>query len=438
MRAYFRRRLQSWAAFANTPGLSPSGVAALYNAPKVSLPTGAVPTIHLIELGGGYDLPTLQKWCQSLGYPMPTISAQSIDGATNGWTGQGDGPDGEVMLDICVAIGTVFAMTGGSCKIVVVFAPNSDQGFLDAAKFVAGQQGASCGISWGQAEDGWTAATITAMDAAFAAGCKNGVTFCCAAGDGGSSDGEKGDHADYPGSSPYVLCCGGTSITIQSGVIVNEVPWNANGGATGGGYSAVEPPVTWQTGFVPTGKRRGVPDMAALADPSPGWSTPFGPIGGTSAVAPFMAAICAVFNCVLPKPLGQVGPTLYAAAAMAFRDLTAGSNGDMSAGKGWDPASGLGAPILDKLLTALGGSVAPPVIPPPVVPPPTVPIQPPTNPPAPVPVPTLAQVLVAVDQEFADIEEHTRPMVAAFLEMANSRVDKRLRQLYAQKQSAVS
>ncbi len=51
----------------------------------------------------------------------------SVDHAKNHATGDADGPDGEVMLDIEVA-----GAIAPDAKIVVYFAPNTDAGFLDA------------------------------------------------------------------------------------------------------------------------------------------------------------------------------------------------------------------------------------------------------------------------------------------------------------------
>ena len=51
----------------------------------------------------------------------------SVDGATNSPTGDADGPDGEVELDIEVS-----GAVAPSAQIAVYFTPNTDQGFLDA------------------------------------------------------------------------------------------------------------------------------------------------------------------------------------------------------------------------------------------------------------------------------------------------------------------
>ena len=308
-------------------GLSPLTIAQLYSFPKLTV-TGPTPAIGLIELGGGYSPSQMQTWCTQVGVGMPMLKSISVDGATNSFTNNGNGPDGEVVLDICNAAGIYYYITGNPANIFVIFAPNSDQGFIDAVTAAYQNGCVSCGISWGGPEDQYNTSSITSMDSQFANGFAKGVTYTVAAGDQGSTDGESNNTADYPGSSPYVVCCGGSSLTIVNNIITNEVPWNADGGATGGGYSAVEKIPSWQVGVVtPAGEQfRGVPDLCMLADPSPGWMTPFGPIGGTSAVAPAMAAYFAAIAAVKGKGLGLVNEILYQNEANCFRDIVTGSN----------------------------------------------------------------------------------------------------------------
>ena len=96
------------------------------------------------------------------------------------------------------------APTGRSCStsrcrghcaratIAVYFAPNTDQGFLDAvttASTTPTTGHRSLSISWGSAEDTWTAQAMTQMEQAFVAAAAMGVTVTVAAGDNGSTDG---------------------------------------------------------------------------------------------------------------------------------------------------------------------------------------------------------------------------------------------------------
>ena len=122
--------------------------------------------------------------------------------------------------------------------------------------------------------------------------------------------------------------------------------------------------------------RRGVPDIAGDADPSTGlavYSSDSGWFlaGGTSASAPLWAAFMAIANQMAGHPLGFINPALYKLVAsnaytMDFNDITTGNNSVSHDGvnvqgypavTGWDPVTGLGTPILDKLLPDLIASM---------------------------------------------------------------------------------
>ena len=139
-----------------------------------------------------------------------------MDGAVNQAGQDPNGADGEVLLDIEVA----GAVAPGAAQ-VVYFAPNTDQGFVDAVTTAvhASPTPTAVSISWGQSEDSWTAQARTALDQAMADAAALGVTVCVAAGDNGSGDGETDGqpHTDFPASSPHALACGGTSLHGDAG-----------------------------------------------------------------------------------------------------------------------------------------------------------------------------------------------------------------------------
>jgi len=113
-----------------------------------------------------------------------------------------------------------------------------------------------------------------------------------------------------------------------------------------------------------------VPDVAGNADPATGYQVLVDGkrtvIGGTSAVAPLMAALTARLAQAAGKHLGLLQSALYAGVrpgqpAAGLRDITTGSNGAYHAGVGWDPCTGLGVPIgtaLRSALTTAAGSPA--------------------------------------------------------------------------------
>ena len=353
------------------PHAAPSGsytpvqVGALYNFPKAS---AAGQTIGIIELGGGFRKSDITAYFKSIGQKAPSVVAVSVDKGKNSPT-NANSADGEVMLDIEVA-----AAVAPGASIVVYFAPNTDQGFIDAIAAAVHDQThkpSVISISWGGPESSWTQQAMSALDAACQSAAALGITITVAAGDDGSTDGVPGksNHVDFPASSPHVLACGGTKLVGTGSTISSEVVWNelANQeGATGGGVSAIFPLPSWQAGAgvpKPSGQTggRGVPDVAGDADPTTGYivrvdgSTSI--IGGTSAVAPLMAGLIAVSNAVNKKSAGFINPVIYTSAfKSAFNDITKGNNGGFTAKTGWDACTGLGSPNGTKLVALLGSA----------------------------------------------------------------------------------
>ncbi|MBV8540498.1 MAG: peptidase S53 [Pseudonocardiales bacterium] len=330
---------------------------------------GAGHTIAIIELGGGFTQVDLDTYFGGLGIGGPVVSAVGVDGGANTPEGDPRGADGEVLLDLEVA-----GALAPAAAIVVYFAPNTDAGFVDAVAFAAHATltPTALSISWGMNEDAWSPQARTALDEALADAAALGVTVTVAAGDKGSTDGASDGrfHVDFPASSPHVLACGGTRLDANptTAEVVTETVWNngVGAGATGGGVSDVFGRPSWQASAGVPMRRgrpgRGVPDVAAVADPQTGYRVWVDAtdlvLGGTSAVAPLWAALVTRLAQAVGRPLGLMQPALYESVAAGteapgFRDITAGSNGAYSAGPGWDPCTGLGVPHGTRLLAAL-------------------------------------------------------------------------------------
>jgi kumamolisin len=351
---------------AQATSFTPTQVATLYNFPKDIF--GAGQTIAIVELGGGYQTADLTTYFGNLKVPVPKVTAVSVDGGKNT---PGSDADGEVLLDIEIAGAIAY-----QANIAVYFAPNTDQGFVDAitdAVHDTARKPSVISISWGAPEDSWTEQARTAMNAALEDAAALGVTVTVASGDNGSTDGETDGnlHVDFPASSPYALACGGTTLYGSGSKISSEIVWNETAnkdGATGGGVSALfalptyqksasVPPVP-QSNFV----GRGVPDVSGDADPATGYQVRVNGkdqvYGGTSAVAPLWAALIALLNQKLGAPVGFLNPKLYGLQPATFRDITSGNNddgghGNYNARAGWDPCTGLGSPNGTALLSAL-------------------------------------------------------------------------------------
>ena len=333
---------------------------------------------------GGYSDAALKTYFETvLGGTMPSITPVVVMGP-----GNDPGPDtqqsskrgdstGEVMLDLCVVGSLVPA-----ANIFVYFTEFSAQGWTEAINqaITDNNKISVISISYGNPErdpySRWTEATIRQVNLALAGARHKGITVCVASGDDGSRDDAKsGAHADFPASSPWVLSVGGTSLKATPGPnprIASEVVWNEYdqvppAGAGGGGVSSVFGLPPYQEGMgVPVAADpphkigRGVPDVAAIADPYTGVvvmhisGQKLEPIGGTSASAPLWASLVALCNQSLGTRLGFLNTAMYAYCATGvLNDITSGNNGAYSAGIGWDACTGLGSPSGNKLLHAL-------------------------------------------------------------------------------------
>jgi kumamolisin len=372
----------------------PPQVAELYSYPAALNGSGQNVAVFAFNGGdspdprGGYKLASLKSYFeQVLGGTTPSITDVVVQGPgndpgpdTDASSNKGDAT-GEVMLDLCV----VGSMAPGA-NIFVYFTEFTTQGWIDALNdAVAGTNNISVvSISYGNPEDdpqgAWTAMGVKQVNLVLQAAAAKGVTICVSSGDDGSSDQVgSGAHVDFPASSPYVLAVGGTKLAASQAnppSITSEVVWNEtmiDDGAGGGGVSVVFSKPAYQNNAgvppavdTPHTIGRGVPDVAAIADPLTGVvvmhvsGTKLEPIGGTSVSTPVWASLIARINQGLGAPCGFLNPVLYQKfASGVLRDITVGNNGAYEARAGWDACTGLGAPGGSQLLKALsGGSTA--------------------------------------------------------------------------------
>jgi kumamolisin len=366
-----------------------NGVAATEFAKRYNFPTqlqgtqldGTGQTIAIVELGGGFRTTDLRAFFREINAPTPSVVSVSVDRAKNAPSNP-NSDDGEVMLDIEVA-----GAVAPNAKFAVYFAPNNgDQGFIDAisaAVHDSQRKPSVISISWGGPESTTDQQGIQNFHDLFTAAAALGVTICVASGDHGTADLDASSwdnliHVDHPSVDDLVLSCGGTQVDNGKDVVWNDgTPFDQSvpgggGWASGGGISVVFPVPSYQTNAklpvsIDTGKAgRGVPDIAMSAtnyftrvDGSEGAS------GGTSAVAPLMAALVALLNQATKKNVGFLNPLLYANAGNgATHDVTQGTNAitntikGYSAGPGWDACTGLGTPDGTAILNVLQGQAS--------------------------------------------------------------------------------
>lgn len=199
---------------------------------------------------------------------------------------------------------------------------------------------------------------------------KDGFTVLTGSGDNGATDWENiastqldpNATVNFPADVPYVTAVGGTTL-IKTATGYNESAWSGSGGGVSKFFS--EP--SFQKEMSPAiqqelGGHRGIPDVAADANPNTGMAFYIGGqwalTGGTSASTPFWAAIVAIADQMAGHPLGNINPGIYKLgistnAHRDFRDIISGSNtvnkGNIhmqgySATVGWDAVTGWGTP----------------------------------------------------------------------------------------------
>jgi subtilase family serine protease len=281
------------------------------------------------------------------------------------------------------------------------------EGFYDLfKKFAVADTDRVLSVSWGACEARLSPANVKAQGALIEQANAQGQSIFVASGDDGSTGcldpgaGKPDDtvSADAPASSPFAIAVGGTSFT-GTGHNQKEIVWNDSNsllgsGAGGGGVSTIWCMPNYQhltkiPGLINAASKRDasksctsktfreIPDVAADGDPLFGYATfykggwVFGGIGGTSAATPVWAAIAALMD-VSPycKAYGAKAPLLpqnlysavaryrsyiYAKTSQVVRDVTIGNNdytpsgykgGLYKAAKGFDMASGVGAPMV--------------------------------------------------------------------------------------------
>jgi carboxypeptidase C (cathepsin A) len=367
---YFKRPSRTGGVLRPREGAAPAAWALPDLCRAYSWPTAARGggVIGIVELDGGYVAGDIAAFFQSIG--LADKAPQIVDAVVSG-PGNTPGqhlndprdPDLEVTMDIEIAAAACTLATGAAAAIRVYWADGSSMSSIAAAITAAAADGCDAfSISWGTDEANWKAAGqqagtdfVAQLNNAAKAATTAGMIVFAASGDNNSADG--GDtpaNVDLPSSCPFVIGCGGTTKTAQTEVVWNNDPGNPNGNGTGGGFSTLFPPQSWQAG-APHGPGRMVPDVAANADPETGYQLivhgQAGPLGGTSAVAPLYAGLFAAFG----TKLGLVTPKLWLNQT-CFTDIVSGDNGFFRATAGPDPCTGIGAPIGDRLAQLFGAS----------------------------------------------------------------------------------
>jgi len=244
----------------------------------------------------------------------------------------------------------VHGMAPGA-KIVYVGAPNNRRD-LDAAlnHVVNGRLAQIITNSYGYSTELLPPGYRTAVNNTLIQAAAEGIGVYFSSGDRGDESSRFGfATTEFPTSSPWVTAVGGTALAVDAGnARVFETGWGTSSYAcntttlvctragwtsgAGGGTSRIYARPWYQDGTVSTAGR-GVPDVAALADPQTGYligqtqTFPDGRyydeyrLGGTSLASPIFAGLMALADQKAGHHLGFANPLFYSHAG-AFFDVT--------------------------------------------------------------------------------------------------------------------
>jgi len=217
-----------------------------------------------------------------------------------------------------------------NAKIVLIEAASNSNNNLYSADDLAASYGHQCSNSWGGGES----SSETGTDSHFN---HSGTVYFFSGGDNGGS-------IEYPSSSPNVVACGGTTVSLNAnGTRSNETAWSG----TGCGHSAYEAIPSFQSGLS-DGSHRGTDDISAVADPNTGvsvhWNTGWYIFGGTSVACPMLAAMCNDSGTNRSGGPAENAAIYAARGGSSLFDVTSGTAGSFSAHSGWDYPTGCGTP----------------------------------------------------------------------------------------------
>jgi subtilase family serine protease len=315
-------------------GFGPADLRSAYNLPATG---GAGQTVAIVD---AFDNPNiasdLATYRSTFGLPAANFRKVNQNGAASplpatdvGW-GEEESLDVDMVSAIC-----------SSCAIILVEANDNSLANLGASVNTAVRLGAKfVSNSYGGGE---SASDATSANQFFN---HPGVAVTASSGDSGFG-------VEFPAAAPQVTSVGGTHLVRSSTTRGwTETVWNG----AGSGCSARQAKPAYQTNVATNCARRGVADVAAVADPNTGVAVAdtfgtggtFFVFGGTSVAAPIIAAVYALAG----APAANASPVTFPYAHTGnLNDVTSGTNARVCrsgvlcrAGAGWDGPTGFGTP----------------------------------------------------------------------------------------------
>ncbi|KAI0430484.1 tripeptidyl-peptidase [Xylaria sp. FL1042] len=379
------------AADCNTSQITPACLKSLYNIQYTPSASGNLVAFasYLEEYARYTDLASFERsWLPSA--VGQNFTVQLVNGGLNNQNSNSD--SGEANLDIQYILGVSAPIpileysTGGRGPLVPTQdepGPSSNEPYLEFLTWLLDQDDAdlpqTISTSYGEEEQSVPSDYAIKVCNMFMQLGARGVSVLFSSGDsgpGGSctrvTDGAAYFQPTFPGACPYITSVGAThGVSPETAVSFSS-----------GGFSTLHARPSWQDSVVSSylssigstysayfnASNRGFPDVAAqgasFAVVDKGRNAL---LSGTSASAPVFSGVVALLNAARKSqglaPLGFLNPFLYSNAD-AFTDITSGYGSGCSgnsafrngarwnATSGWDPVTGLGTPLFDKLLAA--------------------------------------------------------------------------------------
>lgn len=365
------------------PSVSPWWIDQAWDAWPVIEAASQAPTIALLT--NGYPATSsVNAWLTSNGYPPLTVDVAP------GFSLPSDATitDNQELLVDMLALGV---SAPGATVTLYPFNTNFNQSLTAA---LSDTQASVLSISYVVPADQWDAAdqaeVTSTWEQAIATANASGMTVVAAAGDQGPFTTLAGVPSGSPSTSilaslPNVTAVGGvdwratpagadfedaywggTTYSDLSAGTLNQ--WVADPGDTGnmlggGGFSENVAEPEWQQALLGNTSGRGVPDLSGPASENyPAWTPLVGgnpaATGGTSLATPLMAGWIAECGEVAGHGLGNINPELYSIAGEdpgVFVQPVDGNNGvsQVTSGTGWNSLTGLGAPRVAPMCSAL-------------------------------------------------------------------------------------
>jgi kumamolisin len=281
----------------NTP-VYPNDISKVYKYPTILKKPR---TVGVIGFGGVIDIIQIRMYwelmCNIPYINQPKIKIVSVDGSTVLF-------EPENNIENTIDVETIGCIVGSEKLTIILYYAkeastiNMAKGFIHAINDNENKVDV-ISLSWGIPEEVLGEKIVYEFNQMFEIAIQKGINIIVASGDSGSSDGiiDSSIHVDFPSSSPNVISCGGTKLTIQDDKRIKETLWSFNltigNSASGGGFSKYFNKPIFQ--YKNANKMRALPDIVLNGAIETCIAYIFNNqlhcIGGTSIAAPTYAAL---------------------------------------------------------------------------------------------------------------------------------------------------